>query len=355
MKTLSTAIVRGNNNYGLIRLITASMVIVNHSTVLFPNNFQMIETGYLRLWVFFFLSGLFITSSFDHSKTRLSFIIMRVCRLWPALIVCTLFTVFLIGPIVTKVSLYRYFTDIITWKYMISNSLIFNLKYYLPGVFTENHVPGIVNNSLWTIPMELKCYSIVFILGCLGVFKNKWLMIVSYILVALYLFSTTLNFWEVNPNSIILYMLFLMGSVSYFFKKYIYLDYKVAIILLIISIIVYKNLALRYVIPFAQIAIIYNVLTLGASNFLKNINLPGDYSYGIYIYGFLVQQTIACYLPAITPFKSLLITMPVVIVLGALSWHFIENPVLKFGKKLSTMNKLEIQIRLKSFLKINKA
>ncbi|RCH54148.1 hypothetical protein DJ568_14815 [Mucilaginibacter hurinus] len=339
MQTLDTVIIRGNNNFGLVRLITASLVIFNHSSALFPKGYHMPETGYLRLWVFFFLSGLFITSSYGNSKTQVSFIIMRMSRLWPALIVCTLLTVFVMGPLVTSLSLNEYFTSEVTWKYLVSNSIIFNIKYYLPGVFTTNYFKDVVNNPLWTIPMELKCYGIVFGLGFLGLFKSKVTMLTGYMVMIIYLFNTKMNFWEITSGSITLYMLFFAGSICYFFRKYIYIDYRIALCLIFLLTLTHFATIHQIVsMLILQFALIYTTLVLGASRIFKKVKLPGDYSYGVYIYGFIVQQTIAHYLPDISPLVSIVYTMPVVIILGGLSWHLIENPALKFGKKLARMN-----------------
>lgn len=352
MQTLDTVIIRGNNNFGLIRLITASLVILNHSTAIFPNGYHTPETGYLRLWIFFFLSGLFITSSFSNSKTYSSFVIMRICRLWPALIVCTFLTVFLMGPIVTSVSLEQYFKSDLTWKYLLSNSVIFNIKYFLPGVFTANYFREVVNNPLWTIPMELKCYGIIFVLGFLGFFKRKWTVLLGFGIIIMYLFNTKMNFWEITSNSIVLYILFMLGSISYFFRKYIYIDYRISVLLLsVLSVVYYFSFSEILLVPITQLALIYTSLTLGASSVFKKIKLPGDYSYGMYIYGFLVQQTIAHYLPQISALASVVLTMPILVVLGAISWHLIENPSLKFGKRLAKMSKEDARLWYKGLLK----
>jgi peptidoglycan/LPS O-acetylase OafA/YrhL len=61
----------------------------------------------------------------------------------------------------------------------------------------------------------------------------------------------------------------------------------------------------------------------------------GDYSYGIYLYSFPIQQTIAWALPELRNwYWNLLIAAPVTILFAAISWHLIEKPALSLRKKL---------------------
>ena len=62
---------------------------------------------------------------------------------------------------------------------------------------------------------------------------------------------------------------------------------------------------------------------------IRRFNLIGDYSYGIYILCFPIQQTLVMLYPEITPLKLLLASFPIVLALAILSWHFIEHPALK--------------------------
>ena len=54
-----------------------------------------------------------------------------------------------------------------------------------------------------------------------------------------------------------------------------------------------------------------------------------DYSYGIYIYAFPVQQTMASFWPQMPLFAYLLSTLVITVSLAATSWHFVEKPALK--------------------------
>jgi peptidoglycan/LPS O-acetylase OafA/YrhL len=340
---LEKAIHRENNNFDLIRLIAALAVIFGHSFFLFPTNgytdpvtklFDNDYSGSLAVYVFFFLSGIFITSSFDRSNSPVKFILARVFRIWPALIICILITVFIIGPVFTDRSLADYFTAGQTWKYLINNIIMFRFEHVLTGVFSNNFFNISVNGSLWTLPTEIMCYFIVFITGLLGLLKRKVYVII--VLMAFYLIRHNhyfINLFEQAAN-IRQLQFFLFGMLSYAFRKYFIIDYKIGLAI-IGSCLVAHAVNFFGVLWLSYIALIYSMLLLATTGLFKKIKLPGDYSYGIYIYGFLIQQIIAHFFPKLTSYPSMLITIPLTCIIGSVSWYFIEHPAIKIAKKLS--------------------
>jgi hypothetical protein len=83
-------------------------------------------------------------------------------------------------------------------------------------------------------------------------------------------------------------------------------------------------------------AMFYTVLVCAASARLRRLHLPGDYSYGVYVYAWPVQQTVNQCFPSLTSYPSNLICIPVSLLLGFLSWHFVESRCLAFAKNLGT-------------------
>jgi peptidoglycan/LPS O-acetylase OafA/YrhL len=136
-----------------------------------------------------------------------------------------------------------------------------------------------------------------------------------------------------------LLIFFCIGSLTYYYRQYILIDWKFALLLF----------ALSFVwAPIFYIFMLYGSLTFGASKVAKKIHLPGDYSYGVYIYGFVVQQTVAFYNPKIDAMHSCLIVIPITVFLGVLSWHFIELPAMNYAKRLSI--KWESRNKIKAFV-----
>jgi len=84
------------------------------------------------------------------------------------------------------------------------------------------------------------------------------------------------------------------------------------------------------------LALAYGSLWLGFRGFkpMTAYNRFGDYSYGVYIYAFPVQQL------AVTagfdgPLPNGLATILVVLPLAALSWHLVEKPALNLKDRLA--------------------
>jgi peptidoglycan/LPS O-acetylase OafA/YrhL len=334
MKVLDTVLKRENNNFDLIRLLAALMVLLFHTFYLFKDHEPHIHSsallkgesiGGLAVYVFFFLSGMFITSSFINSRSNYAFGLMRIFRLWPALIVCVILTVFIAGPLVSRYPVRAYFASEGARGYLIHDILLYHIRYALPGVFETNYYPAAVNGSIWTLPIEIICYFMVYLLGIIRVFKNKIVVIIIYSLIITLYF---LNLGSVQDYLKAPFPFFVAGSLFYIFGKNIIVDYKISIAFIIIYCIFFK-------VFFLYLAVVYGVLVLGSSGIFKSIKLPGDFSYGIYIYAFLIQQLVAHYNPDMTPYQSLFLTTPATVLMASLSWYFIEHPSIQFARKIA--------------------
>ena len=63
---------------------------------------------------------------------------------------------------------------------------------------------------------------------------------------------------------------------------------------------------------------------------LEDFGRRGDFSYGLYLYGWPVQQLIAYhFLPNLSPAAEFALSLPLAIVCAAISWHWIERPWLR--------------------------
>ena len=67
---------------------------------------------------------------------------------------------------------------------------------------------------------------------------------------------------------------------------------------------------------------------------IRSFNRLGDYSYGLYIYAFPVQQSLVARFPELTPGPLFLAAFAVTLVLAILSWHLIENPALGIKRRI---------------------
>jgi peptidoglycan/LPS O-acetylase OafA/YrhL len=178
------------NNFDFIRFLAATLVIFSHSYPITTGNngsepFGILSNGQmtfgeLAVSVFFVISGFLITQSFDRSKNIFYYLKARILRIFPALIMVVILSVFFLGPIFTDLSLKNYFSDPQTIDYFKTITLYW-MQFDLPGVFQSNIYPGAVNSSLWTLWFEFFFYIVVAFLGVTKLL-NKWIVLVGFIL-----------------------------------------------------------------------------------------------------------------------------------------------------------------------------
>src|SRR5271168_2704028 len=106
---------------------------------------------------FFALSGFLVTGSALRVRATSTFLMFRVLRILPALLVEVTLSALVLGPIFTTLPLRHYFSDPQFFRYF--GNIVGWITFYLPGVFHDNIYPT-VNGNLWTLPAELDCYLI---------------------------------------------------------------------------------------------------------------------------------------------------------------------------------------------------
>jgi hypothetical protein len=124
------------NAFDQLRLLGAILVIYGHSYVLFGRpvpTFAANTVSTLGVKIFFCISGYLVAVSWLRDPHLLRFLARRSLRIFPALIVVTLLTTFVLGPALTKMPLSRYFSEVGTYAYL--NNIRLYITYFLPGVF----------------------------------------------------------------------------------------------------------------------------------------------------------------------------------------------------------------------------
>lgn len=69
---------------------------------------------------------------------------------------------------------------------------------------------------------------------------------------------------------------------------------------------------------------------------LHPFNRLGDYSYGIYIYAFPIEQLVAHFFRDVSPVGIMMIATPITVAVSAASWHTIEGPALSLRAKIAS-------------------
>ncbi|MEI2833226.1 MAG: acyltransferase [Acidimicrobiia bacterium] len=176
--SLEEALKEKKNNLNVIRLGAALLVIVDHAFPLAGRPHWLaarfgFTLGTIAVSTFFFLSGLLIARSWNDDPNIKSFVLKRILRIFPGYWVAILFCAYVVGPMVTTISLSEYFSSRATLSYAVHNALLFPIRYTLPGVFENNVYPQAVNGSIWTLPLEFFAYGCVIAIGLIGVLKYR--------------------------------------------------------------------------------------------------------------------------------------------------------------------------------------
>lgn len=303
--------------------------------------------GYAILSMFFALSGFLITAS----AMRLSlgnFIINRGLRIIPALLVEVMLSALVLGVIFTTLPLSEYLRSDGFWRYFGNIAGFVSLT--LPGVFGTNPDHS-VNVSLWTIPYEIGCYVLI---GGLILFRSLHQpKIVLALCVAFAVIAVGISLIEpdlppasaLNPRNIFigngsrLFISFLLGIAIYLYRFEIAYSHRTAAACLLFCVAVAAVGPLPGVLLNVLVtpALVYLTAYLGVSD-LPELPLfnRGDYSYGIYLYGYPLQQTIVALWPyQANVFLLFVLSVPLITAFAMFSWHAIEYPILKLRRRFS--------------------
>lgn len=325
------------DNFLLLRIIAALFVIYGHSfAITQPNGSQDIfldfnwgrYSGELGVSVFFVLSGFMVTGSYLRRDNFLDYLFARLLRITPALILVVVISVFAIGPLVTNLQLKEYFAAPETYSYLTKNLTFWSsLSWNLPGVFEEHRYQA-VNGSLWTIPAEFRMYLVVGVMGVTGLLLRKYvaglLLLVAFIL-SVYdpgIFSRNLDAVRIGGY-------FCLGVMAQLFKEKIPVRHEIMLTFVLMAIVSRDSFLYMYLLTLATAYFCfwfaYRVPHIAVEKF-------GDPSYGIYLWGWPIQQLIVFIAPSLTSYINCIIAAFLTPIIGYLSWHFIEKQALKYKR-----------------------
>lgn len=343
-----------NNNYDFIRFLAATLVIFSHAYPLTSHEGEFLlklsngqwDMGGMAVATFFIISGFLITQSYERSNNILKYFKARFLRIFPGLIVAVLFSTFIIGTLVTTLPAKDYLTNEFTYNYL-KVIFLFPMQWTLPGVFENSSLNNSINGSLWTIPFEVLGYLVVAIIGLLGMLKYRKVVLILFILSIyskeyLKMYVPVDIPWVYLPSFFDLFPFFAVGMLMYSYRDKIVLNKwyaSIAILMLLISL-KFGGFVDAFTI-FGAYLIMY--FAYNKKIRLNNFSKYGDFSYGIYIYAFPIQQTVTYFFKGeISVLLNIAISLPVTILLAILSWHLIEKPALKLKNiKISKVNKKE--------------
>lgn len=333
-----------DNNLNLIRIVAASAVLVSHAFALTTGDEMRepfrastgLSLGQFAVAIFFGLSGLLIARSFDRRQTIAHFVSARVLRLWPALAVVLVLTAFALGPVISSLPLGQYLTSGQTLAYVPRNlSLAFRYD-FLPGVFTSNPDGTSTNGSLWSLFYEVACYGGVVAAGYLGALRSNWRFTLFLALVI------AGHIWSVAaaPAGGLLYRLDVMGFVGFPFAlgmaTYVWRERLVIGLAGIAAVwlLVAGLWGTAWLASAIMLALIYTCLWLAfvPKGAALAYNRIGDFSYGVYIFAFPVQQTLIAIWPGHGAFTNIAVSGAITLLLAFASWHLVEKRAIALAR-----------------------
>lgn len=322
-----------DNNFDLLRLLAAWAVLVSHSFALVgePEPLHQMNTtlGNLGVLIFFGVSGLLITRSWQRDPSPRDFWTKRALRLLPALAVVATVTAFVIGPIFTSNPLSQYFLSAETWTYPFRIVGMFPFGAGLPGVFNDNLYGGTVNGPLWSLPVEVFAYAMIAVMGLIGLLRNNTVVTVVTVL-ALAWAAVWASYMPPAVGAIYVLAAFAVGAAAHAHRDRIPLSWGVAVGLLVLCVVSgFGPTSVRVVTWSVAVPYLCYWFALAVPAIRSPLTRWGDASYGMYIWAFPVQQGIVSTLGDISPWAVIALATPIVYLLAQLSWHLVEGPALR--------------------------
>lgn len=330
-----------NNNLDIFRAIAAFMVIYGHAYAILPPNghsdivARMLGfdySGSLAVKIFFFLSGLVVTNSLLNKKNVVQFLIARVFRIWPALLLVLTISTLVLGPLFTTKPLNEYFSNPSIYLYIYKN-LLMHIQFNLPGVF-ESLPQKAVNGPLWTIPYEVFAYLVLATLFMVRLLDSRLITTFIFLLILVDpMVGNKLIFtWLPQNHEVsLLAPCFAIGSLLALWKEKVKIDASICIGAWILFFL-FRTSAYNFY--FFYLPLFLSILYISSQKFMIGLKPNFDISYGVYLWGWPVQQVMAYYFLNYSIRFNQVSSIFITAIIGFLSWHFVEKRCIGMGSML---------------------
>lgn len=323
-----------SNQFDTLRILAATAVIFSHQFPVTrttpPGWLDSNLVGGIAVMVFFAISGYLVTLSWLRQPQVPSFLLKRFLRIWPAFLFAVLTNVLVFGLVFTSLPVKSFLGHPQTIDFY-RNLLLIETYVNLPGVFDNNPLKNLMNGALWTIPMESMCYVVLAGVGVAGLLKSRRLACVAGIgYLAFFFAARNVDFGGEMRHWVEYPAYFVYGAVIALFDRQFHAS---AVRLLACAAagaaVLYfgfhlKHSALLLLLP--PLVVLLGSLRIPSLAFLQR---GGDPSYGIYLYGVPVQQSVQAIWPNLPFAASFLLSVAFAACAGYLSWHLVESPALR--------------------------
>jgi peptidoglycan/LPS O-acetylase OafA/YrhL len=335
-----------NNAFDFVRLALALVVVYSHAPYvgnygdephllvrdLYENG---ITWGTVAMYGFFVISGFLITASFINSKDSWIYFQKRAKRIFPAFWVCLLVSAFIFSPIfywLSNGNLNNYFPNLAQGVRYFLDNLTTEVKLRIVGnTLNKSHLNEL-NGPIWSIIFEIRAYILVAILGMVGIFKRKFLILIPF---GLFWFAYSGVVFDPNFNQLfemffqdrkyaILFAYFFSGALFWVYKDKIIWDWK---IFLLMFGLIFWAIKVNFFAPIALVPFSYCLLFLCKALPIQNLGKKiGDASFGVYIYHWPIQQLLFLLgVQKINPNINTWASMVLALIAGFASYHLVEK------------------------------
>jgi len=334
-RTLADGAAQRDNNFNLMRLFAAWLVIYGHSYAVTASSeqdliLQLVQfrfAGSVAVDMFFLISGFLIAASFERHRLR-DYLAARALRIFPALVVCVSLSVFVMGALLTTSPDYWHSSQ--TWKYLLRNITLDKAQYFLPGVF-EDLPNKAINGSIWSLPVEFRLYLLLALLGTLRLLRGwRYNTLAAIGLVAGFTLIdiNALPPWKVANLWCLAF--FATGIFAWVNRTRIPLAWPLLVAILGAA------AAMRgttYFYGAYFLALSYATFYIAYVPKLPQIR-HHDISYGVYLYGWPSQQLVLHFAPGSSPLSVTFWATLLAGTLAVLSWRYVERPALGLKRRL---------------------
>ncbi len=333
--TLATAFDPRANAVTAMRLGLAGVVAFVHALAVgFGHQPQVNGTtlGDLAVDGFFVLSGFLVTASLLRTRSVSRYLWHRALRIMPAFWVCLLVLAVLVAPVL---ALLQGRAPLSVWTaeqdsagaFLVRNGALLIQQWGIAGLPVGVPEPGVLDGSLWTLFYEAVCYGLVVVLAVLGALRRPALL--AGLVVALWglTIAEAAGAGLVHQERLLRFsLLFLLGALALVAADRLVLRWwLLAASLATVAVGVvwltdYRALAG----PAFAYLVLFAMARLPAPR-----RLVSDYSYGLYVYHWPVEQVLVVAGAAAWGQGAFVaVALLAALLLAAVSWRAVERPAL---------------------------
>lgn len=350
----------GNTFLTPFRLFLAILVLVSHSWPIFGKGYDPqiefldspISYGTFAVGCFFAISGLLVANS--ASKNPLDvWVSNRILRIFPAYLFCITLSSLLLIPLVLflktgQINGYFNLNSGGPIGYLVSNAAIpMRINYAINDVFSKNpwgllnNQSSVINGSLWSLPYELRIYffvviSFYFVSKKIS-FLIKWL-ITSYLLILWVFVNFRIDLLNRIPD-------------MYFFRDPLFIQFGLIFMLGVLLQHYLDKIKVNWI---SRLIVIALIIFTSQSGFLFNtfglflcsllpilfstdifhglLQEMNDYSFGVYLWAYPIQQSTQYLLFKTDFILKNLIALLITLLMAHVSWKTIESQTWRFRK-----------------------